>query len=79
MVRFLKDKYDFRGPIGNLLQIPCVVVWIYLLMFVTKNSWVPWVLGFTLGLVSGYVLSWLIFLIGHLMFSENRCDKDNDS
>ena len=80
MTRLPRDKYGFRQPIEYILQIPCIVCWIYLLMFHISISWISWILGTILGFVTAYCFSWFIFLIGYVIFtrSEKHHRKDQE-
>lgn len=65
-VRFLlPDKYRFRQVFFNLLTLPCVALWLYVLIFHVSSFWLAAVLAFAIGLATAFVLALGLFLLGH--------------
>lgn len=74
MFRLPPDKYGFRHVLCNVLHTPCIVVWLYVLIFHLSSLWLAAVLAIFLGLATAWLLARLLFLPGYagIAFLEPR-------
>ena len=58
------DKYHFRRVLRNVLMLPGIVVWLYVLLFLVSSSSVAALLALLLGLGTAFILAYGIHLVG---------------
>ena len=73
------DKYRFRRVLCNVLMLPCMAVWFYVLLFCVSSPLVLTVLAIVLGFGTAYGIATVIYLIGHAAVDEvdKRVGRDD--
>ncbi len=69
MLRLPPDKYRFRQVLINVLHLPCIGVWLYVLIFSVTPFWLAFVLACLLGIGSACFIGATLALIGHGVIS----------
>jgi hypothetical protein len=59
------DQYGVQPVLWHVLDLPCIAVWFYALIFHLPSFWLAGVLAILLGLATAWLLAWLLFLLGY--------------